>query len=131
MPKQFFNLIGDSPTLKPLQILPLLIGTFHTKADCSEKPEHSDDTSVEKSVEAPLRILAPLPGREINTEAGSKDRKVQCRVVMVHIGDTTHSNEREVVEYPTNNWVDTSVVDLINFVQAEIGVSTLPTDQVE
>lgn len=50
---------------------------------------------------------------------------------MVDIGDTTHEDEGEVVQEPANDGVDTGVVDVVHVVLSQVGVATLPADQVE
>lgn len=47
------------------------------------------------------------------------------------IGDTTHQDEWKVVQEPTDNGVDSGIMDVVHLVEAEVGVATLPADDVE
>jgi hypothetical protein len=50
---------------------------------------------------------------------------------VVDVGDTTHSDERDVVQEPADDGVETGVVDLVYLVGLEVVVTALPTDEVE
>lgn len=50
---------------------------------------------------------------------------------MVHIGDTTHSHKGKIVQDPADDWVESGVVDLVNFSGLEVVVAALPANQVE
>jgi len=50
---------------------------------------------------------------------------------VVHICNTSHEDEGEVVKEPPNNRINTGVVDVINVSKRQIGVATLPADEVE
>lgn len=49
---------------------------------------------------------------------------------MMDIGDTTHGDEWDVVEEPAEDRVETSVMDLINIPLLQLGIATLPSDEV-
>lgn len=50
---------------------------------------------------------------------------------MVDISNSSHKDEWEVVQEPANSGVDTSVVDMVNLVECEIGVAALPANDIE
>ena len=49
---------------------------------------------------------------------------------MMDVGDTSHGHEGNVVEEPTEDWVQGSVMDLINVDLFEFRVATLPANEV-
>ena len=49
----------------------------------------------------------------------------------MHVCDTSHEDEWEVVKEPPNDGVDTSVVNVINVSKREISIATLPADEIE
>ena len=49
---------------------------------------------------------------------------------MVDIGDSCHCDEWEVVEEPSNDWVNTRVVDLVDLGLVEIDEAALPADEI-
>lgn len=50
---------------------------------------------------------------------------------MVHIGNTSHRNERNVVQNPADNRVDTRIMDMVDSSLAKIIIPTLPPDKVD
>ena len=48
----------------------------------------------------------------------------------MHIRDTGHCDKREVVKKPTCHWIQTGVVDVVDFAPGELLVASLPSDQV-
>lgn len=49
---------------------------------------------------------------------------------MVHIGDTGHDDEWQVMEKPADDRVNTSIVNVVNLVLAELSEAALPADNV-
>lgn len=49
---------------------------------------------------------------------------------MVNISDTTHGHEGKVMQNPADDGVNAGVVDLVDLGLLEVGVATLPTDNV-
>lgn len=49
---------------------------------------------------------------------------------MVDVGDTGHGDEWEVVQEPTDDWVDSGIVDMVDVVLGQLVVATLPADGV-
>lgn len=124
------SLIADAPCAKPLQVFPLPVWSLHTKHDVFEHDKQRDYSNIERYIYGPLYLCAESSGNPVNTESGCQDGKVKSRVIVVDVGDTSHDDEWEVVEDPADQWVDTSVVDLIDFTGTEIHITTLPTDEV-
>jgi hypothetical protein len=50
---------------------------------------------------------------------------------MVNICDTAHGHERDVVQYPSDDGVDTGVVNLVHVGLLQVVVTTLPADGVK
>ena len=94
------DLVGDPPLLKPLQMFPLLVAALHAKHHRPKQIEQPYDNSVENAIHAPLN--APIFPRQrlckpIHHETHREDRKVQRGVVMMHIRNTRHCDEREIM----------------------------------
>jgi len=123
-------LIGHAPRLEPLEVGPLGMGSLHTEGDGSEHPEQSNDDSVEDSVDAVLHSARETARDPVGAESETEDSKVKSRVVVVDVGDTTHGHERCVMQNPTDDGVDTGVVDLINVLLGQLVVTALPANQV-
>lgn len=124
-------LIRDPPALKPLKMTPLATRPHHAKANRPKQPIQSNNHNIQHTKDSPLHLLIQPPCRPIQTEAHDDNGKPQRGVVMMHIRDTTHSNERDVVQEPADDGVDTRVVDLVNVGLFEVVVAALPADGVE
>lgn len=108
---------------------PLPVAAFHSKADGSEHPVKSDDDSVQRKVDTDLHILVQLRGRPIHNKAQHQDGEPKGRIVMMDISNTTHQNKGQVVEEPSNDWVETGVVDLIEIIWVlDVFITTLPAN---
>ena len=46
------------------------------------------------------------------------------------VSDTSHDDEWQVVQEPSDDWVDTSIVDLVDLRLLQLVVATLPSDEV-
>lgn len=123
-------LIRDPPAIEPLEMRPLAARTHHSKADGPEKPEQADDRDIKDTVKRPVDLLVELARRPIYAEARNQDSEIQCRIVMVHICDTSHGDKGNVVQEPANNGVETGVVNVVNVHGLEVIVATLPADEV-
>lgn len=106
------------------------MASLHTEGDGSECPEQTNDDRVENSVDAVLDGAREAAGNPVGAEGETEDGKVKSRVVVVDVGNTTHGHERCVVENPTNNRVNTSVVNLVHVLLRELVVATLPANEV-
>jgi hypothetical protein len=50
---------------------------------------------------------------------------------MMDVRDTAHGNKRDVVQHPSNDRVDTRVVNLVHVRLLQVVVTTLPADGIE
>ena len=50
---------------------------------------------------------------------------------MVHVCHTRHSNERVVVEEPSNDWVDAGIMDMIDVNRLQFCIASLPSYSIE
>jgi hypothetical protein len=110
---------------------PLAAWSNHAEADCPEEHVQADDHGVQDNEDTPLHFFVQLPGCKVEAESHDEDRKPQGRVIMMDIGDTAHGKEWQVMQGPTNNWVNTGVVNLINVGLLQVGVPALPSNSVE
>lgn len=88
--------ICDSPPVKPLQMIPLLIPSLHPENDCTEQHKESRHNPVKHAINRPLHppiLPRQWPRHPINHESFRQDREIQCRVVMVHIRYSRHGDE--------------------------------------
>lgn len=111
-------------------MLPLRAGSHHSEADGSEEPEETDDQDIQGAEENPVDVLVELSGCPVNAEAGGENGEIQGGVVVVHIRYTAHGDEGEVVQEPTNDRVETGVVDLVNVGGLQVRVAALPADEI-
>lgn len=123
-------LISHLPRLEPLEVCPLSVGSFHTEGDSSEHPEQSNDNSVEDGVDSVLHSARETARNPVSAESEAENSEVKSGVVVVDIGDTTHGHEGCVMQNPADNGVDTGVVDLVNILLGQLGVTALPANQV-
>mgnify|MGYP005989195533 CR=1 FL=1 len=77
-----------------------------------------------------MQSLVAVSHEPVNKETESQDSKVQGGIVVVDVGDTGHDDERQVVQEPSNNGVDTRVVHLVEFLLVEVLEATLPAQDV-
>jgi len=49
---------------------------------------------------------------------------------MVHVSNTCHNDEGQVMEDPAYHWIDAGVVDEVDVMLCELIVPTLPSDQI-
>lgn len=122
--------IGDSPRLKPLQVLELLVASLHAKTDWAKQDVKTNDHSVEYAVQAPLELGGQFPSREIQAEASDEYREPEGRIVVVDVGNASHGDEWIVVQEPADDGIDTGIVELINLPFLQIREATLPADEV-
>lgn len=123
-------LIRDPPAIEPLEMTPLAARAHHSKADSPEQPEQTDNRDVQRTVQHPVDLLVQLARCPIHAETRSQDSKVQSWVVVVNICDTTHGDERNVVQKPADNRVQTRVVNMVNIGRLEVVVTTLPAYEI-
>lgn len=99
--------VDDSPAVKPLQMRPLRVWSNHAKADSPEQPVEANDDHVQGCEDTPLDFLVQSASHPVHTESHHDDGEPQSWVVMMHVCNAAHGNERNVVEYPADNWIDT------------------------
>lgn len=112
-------------------MLPLAVWSNHAEADCSEQPVETDDDGVKNGKDSPLDLLIQSSRYPIHTEAHDDNCEPESRVVVVNVRDTTHGNKWEVVQNPTDDGIDTRVVNLVDVGLLQVGVATLPAHGVE
>lgn len=109
---------------------PLLVAALHTKAYSPEQPVKTHDYRIKREVNTHLHILMQLARRPINHKSKGQDREPQCRVVVMYVGDATHNDKGQVVQEPSNDRIDTCVMNLIQILWLQLVVATLPADSV-
>ena len=123
-------LIRDPPVVEPLHVLVLLVRTHHSPADGHEEGVKPDNRRIKDTIANALGKLAPGSEEPVGKEAEREDGKVESRVVVMDVGDTAHDDEGQIVEEPSDDRVDSGVVDLVNAVLVELVVTTLPAESV-
>jgi hypothetical protein len=111
-------------------VFPLRAAPLHSKAHGPEQPEQADDKHIKRTKDDPINISVNLPCRPIDAEPRYQDRKVQRRIVVMHISNTAHSHKRQIVQEPSNHRVDTGIVELIDVGLLEVVIAALPADEV-
>ncbi|KAI7092146.1 glycosyltransferase family 39 protein [Hortaea werneckii] len=86
--------------------------------------------SVIRQLSNHLRCFSCIPGEPVQAEAAGQYGEVKSRVIVVHVGDTRHGHEGKIVEEPTQDRVDTRVVEVIELLPCEFIVATLPADSI-
>jgi hypothetical protein len=81
-------------------------------------------------VDSPADLLVEVPCSPVKAETHGQDGKPQRRVVVVDVSNTAHSHEWQVVEDPTDDRVDSGVMDLVDLALLEVVVASLPADNV-
>jgi len=141
-----------SPALQPAEMAqPIRRIALDTEADIPERDEETRNGSVESEVDDCLSGGRKLPRGPVDAESTAQNGKVERWVVVVDVGDTSHdcgeklvcdfvfdrrvgrerTQERQVVQPPPNDRVDTSVVEEIQLALCHVAVSALPADEVE
>jgi len=107
-----------------------VIAPLHTKHDRAEIHKQADCRSIECAVYSPSDGLAHLLCEPVHAEHHGQNSKEQRWVVMVHIRDTSHQDEREVVEEPADYRVDTAVHDVFHIFPLKLIVPPLPSHSI-
>ena len=87
-------------------MLPLHIITFHAEDDGAEQHKERHRDQVQDTVDRPLGrfILARQRPREpINHERHGQNGKIQRRIIVMHIGNSSHGHKWEIVQKPAGN----------------------------
>lgn len=124
------TLVCDSPGLHPLQIAILLIWSHHTPRNGHEENVKPNRRRIQNAVDGELQVLHLTLEHPIGDEAESQDGEVECRVVVMDVSDTSHSHKWHVVQEPSDDGVDTCIVDLVDVGLLELVVAALPAHEV-
>lgn len=109
---------------------PLLVVALHTEADSPEQPEKTNNDGVQRAEDSIANGTLQLDRRPVDAESQRQDGKPQSGVVVMHVGNTSHDEEGEVVEKPADDRVDTGIVDLVDISLLEIREAALPAQGV-
>ena len=123
-------LVSDSPVVEPLHVLVLLVGASHTPADRNEVDVKADDDGVQNAINNGLDGVVAVACEPINKEAEVEDGEVKSRVVVVHVGHTSHDNKGKVVQEPASQRIQSCVVDVVDLAIGEVVNASLPSKDV-
>jgi hypothetical protein len=123
-------LVRDSPSVEPLHVAVLLVWSHHTPRDGHEEDVEPNCSCVQNAVQHILDDLGLGFQNPIYHESEIQDCKIKCWVIVMYIGNTSHGHKRKVVKEPSENWVESGVMNLVNIGLFEFGVTSLPADQV-
>lgn len=118
-------------TYSPFEVAVLAGWSRHTERDWNEENEYGNDDSVGNSINSPRDLAWKLLRKEVEEEAKDEDGKVESRVVMMDVGNSAHHDEWNVMERPSDQWVESVVVPLINIIVGEILATSLPSKEIE
>ena len=123
-------LVCDSPGLEPLKVAVFLVWPNHSPRNWHKENVESDGSGVQNTVNDILYNLVLRSHDPIHNEAEVENGKVESWIVVMNVSNTCHGDEWEVVEEPSDDWVDGSVMDLVDIDLLELGVASLPADKV-
>jgi hypothetical protein len=123
-------LVCDSPVVEPLHVLVLLVVASHAPANGDEVNVKADNDGVENAIHDGLDGLVAVASEPVNKEAKVENGKVESRVVVMHVSNTSHDNKRKIVKEPAGKGVQCRVVNVVNLVLAEIVDTSLPSKNV-
>lgn len=92
------------------------MGSLHSEADILEQHKQADRYQVQQRKYSPLVPGLELPRDMIGKETFCKDCKIKGRIIMMNVCDPGHSDERQVMEEPTDHRVDARVMYLIDLI---------------
>jgi hypothetical protein len=122
--------VNDSPSIHPFQVTECLVWSFHSPGDGHEQDVQPNSRRIQETVDSDLQVLILALEHPVCNEAKGKDGEVESRIVVVDIGDTSHSHEGTVVQEPSDHGVDTGVVDLVDVYLLELSITTLPAYEI-
>lgn len=111
-------------------MLPLLIASLHSKAESSEQPEKTDHNNVQSREDTSLYALVQASRIPVHNETTREDCEIQRGIVMVHVRHSCHGDERHVVQEPSDQGVQSRVVELVDLLPSELIVAPLPANGV-
>jgi hypothetical protein len=123
----FDPLICYSPSLKPLHVAVFLVWSGHSPANRHEENVKTNSYSVQNTVKSILDTFNLVFQHPVGKKAHVQDGKVESRIIVVNIGDTSHGDEWQIVKEPTNDWIYGGIMNLIDIGLLELVVTTLPS----
>lgn len=140
-PKPFINLgevevistsysVRHSPGIKPLHVAVVQVWANHSPTNGHEVDVKTNRSTIEDTIDGVLNGLDLVPQRPVHDEAEGQDGKVESWVVVMDVGDTCHGDKRQVVKEPSENWIERSVVDLVDINLLELVIAALPSNEV-
>lgn len=123
-------LVRYSPVVEPLQVAILAIWSDHSPTDWHEQNVKTNGRSVQDTIDSVLHTLDLVAQHPIRDESKVENGKVKSWIIVVHISNTSHGDEWQVVEEPTEDGIERRVVDLIDIRLLEVGIASLPPDKV-
>lgn len=109
---------------------PLRMTPDHAKANMPEQHKQPHNDHIQEPIDSPLDFPAESPRRPIDTEARRQDGEIKRGVVVMHVRDTRHGDEGEVVQEPADDRIETRVVDVVDVRRLQLVVAALPPDQI-
>jgi hypothetical protein len=105
--------------------------SLHTKRDWDKEDEDTDDYGICNTVNSPRELGGQLLGEKVEEEAKDEDGKVESWVVMMDIGDSAHHDEWDIMESPTDQWIESVIVPFINILLGEVFAASLPPEKID
>lgn len=102
----------------------------HTPRNWHEHDVQADNDSVEDTIDDNLSSLGAVAEHPVGTKSVGKDGEVKRWVVVMDVSNASHNNEWQVVQEPSNNWVNTSIMDLVDIGLLQFIIAALPSDEV-
>ncbi len=112
---------------------PLAIIPHHAERNRPKQHKHPNDTDIPKAKDSPLhRPITPpqRPRKPIDQEASRQDSEIERRIIMMHVRNARHGDERQIMEEPADDGIEAGIVDMVDVVRFEIVVAALPADEV-
>lgn len=111
-------------------MLPLLVWSMHAEHNILEMVKEPKDGYVENQVEGPLCLLVQSSGSPINAKSKDQDGEIKSRVVVMNVCHSSHDDERQIVQEPSEERIYARKVEVVNVVVVQVVVTTLPADKV-
>ena len=74
-----------------------MIRSCHAETDGDEVDVETNDNSEENAIRSGLDWYAAVAENPIHNKTKDKDGKVECGIVMMHVRDTGHDDEWQIV----------------------------------
>lgn len=92
-----------------------------------EKP---NDDHVQDGVHSSGDFHVQVPSDPVDAKAKCEDCIIKRRVIMMNVGHSCHDDEGKIVQNPTNGWIKSRVVDLIDVLLVQFLIASLPAKKV-